>query len=386
MARPPKVPSYSLHKPSGRAVVKVKGRSIYLGKYGSDESRDAYARIVADLLAGRPIEKPDTNRGNPTPKPSLTIGELVARFQRHADGYYRKGGKPTTEPAAIRCALKFLTDHHVGLPAADFSLGDLKVIRQAMVDAGHTRGTINKNIRRVRLAFTWAATEELLPPSVPQNLALLPGLKAGRTVAKETEPVKPVDITVVDKTLPHMPDIVADMVRLQLLTGCRPDEVCSIRPQDIDRTGEVWEYHVDGHKTEHHGKRRTVFIGPEGQKILTPYLLRPSDEFCFRPKRHIAVPKKQKRYRVDSYRQAIQRACARAFPAPKGTEGKALDEWNRRHRWAPNQVRHTAATSIRQRFGLEAAQVILGHSKADVTQVYAERDITKGREVAALIG
>jgi hypothetical protein len=30
--------------------------------------------------------------------------------------------------------------------------------------------------------------------------------------------------------------------------------------------------------------------------------------------------------------------------------------------------------------------VILGHSKADVTQIYAERDIAKGVEVARLIG
>jgi integrase len=55
-------------------------------------------------------------------------------------------------------------------------------------------------------------------------------------------------------------------------------------------------------------------------------------------------------------------------------------------RWSPNQLRHTAATQIRREFGLEAAQVILGHSKADVTQVYAERDLAKGAEVARRIG
>ena len=42
--------------------------------------------------------------------------------------------------------------------------------------------------------------------------------------------------------------------------------------------------------------------------------------------------------------------------------------------WAPNRLRHTRATEVRKQFGLEAAQVILGHAKADVTQVYAERD------------
>ena len=46
----------------------------------------------------------------------------------------------------------------------------------------------------------------------------------------------------------------------------------------------------------------------------------------------------------------------------------------------------TAATEIRSKFGLEAAQVILGHSQANVTQVYAERDLAKGIEVAKRIG
>ncbi len=47
--------------------------------------------------------------------------------------------------------------------------------------------------------------------------------------------------------------------------------------------------------------------------------------------------------------------------------------------WAPNRLRHARATEIRRTYGLEAAQVILGHAKADVTQVYAERDHGPGR-------
>jgi integrase len=49
-------------------------------------------------------------------------------------------------------------------------------------------------------------------------------------------------------------------------------------------------------------------------------------------------------------------------------------------------LRHTAATEIQSKFGLEAAQVVLGHSTADVTQIYAERDLAKAMEVAQQIG
>ena len=58
----------------------------------------------------------------------------------------------------------------------------------------------------------------------------------------------------------------------------------------------------------------------------------------------------------------------------------------REHHWHPNQLRHNHATEVRQRFGLEAAQVSLGHATADVTQVYAERDLTLAVKVASEIG
>jgi len=49
-------------------------------------------------------------------------------------------------------------------------------------------------------------------------------------------------------------------------------------------------------------------------------------------------------------------------------------------------LRHSAATEIRSLFGLEAAQTVLGHAKADVTQVYAERDRALAAGVMAKIG
>jgi hypothetical protein len=49
-------------------------------------------------------------------------------------------------------------------------------------------------------------------------------------------------------------------------------------------------------------------------------------------------------------------------------------------------LRHTAGTEIRKLHGLEAAQTVLGHSKADVTQVHAERDYALAARVAKEVG
>jgi integrase len=57
------------------------------------------------------------------------------------------------------------------------------------------------------------------------------------------------------------------------------------------------------------------------------------------------------------------------------------------YRFSPNQLRHTAATSIRKAFGLEAAAIMLGHASAQLTDsTYAERDAGKAMEVARKIG
>jgi len=54
--------------------------------------------------------------------------------------------------------------------------------------------------------------------------------------------------------------------------------------------------------------------------------------------------------------------------------------------WAPNQLRHSAATRVRRELGLEAAQVVLGHAAADVTQVYAESNRALAQRVMREIG
>jgi len=155
--------------------------------------------------------------------------------------------------------------------------------------------------------FKWAASHELIPAAVCQALATVPGLRKGRSAARESKAVPPVPNDVVDATLPHLPPVVADMVRFQRLTGCRPGEVCSIRPCDVDRSGEVWLYRPESHKTEHHGRERIVYIGPQAQAVLLPYLapgyrypclplpsavLRDAAVYCFSPaeseqKRHV---------------------------------------------------------------------------------------------------
>ncbi|TWU23838.1 tyrosine-type recombinase/integrase [Bythopirellula polymerisocia] len=411
-----RVPAYGRHKPTGQARVQIDGRTIYLGKYGSQESREAYHRITKEWVR---------NGGTlPHSTDITTVGEAMVAYLRFAKGYYRKNGKVTREYEAIRGCCRIINPLYGRSPAAEFGPLRLKTVRQEMIRAGHSRKYVNKNVGRIVRMFKWAAAEELLPASVPQALSMVAGLRQGRTEAPECPPVPPVDDAIVEATLEHLPALVADMVRLQRLTGMRPSELCILRPCDLDRSGTIWIYRPESHKTEHHGRDRLVLIGPRSQAVLLRYLARDSQCYCFRPvdseaKRRaqaqidrqtpltcgnlpgtnrVSNPKKKagERYTTGSFRRAIHRACDKAFPHPQlGSKVWAemsdsqIDEvkkWQSFQRWSPNQLRHSAATEVRREFGLEAAQIILGHSQANVTEVYAERDLAVGLRVAAKIG
>jgi integrase len=108
-----------------------------------------------------------------------------------------------------------------------------------LAESGKCRRYCNYLVQQIRRIFKWGVSQELIPETVYRALATVSGLKRGRTEAREPDPVGPVADTVVDATLPHLPVVIADMVRLERLTGCRPAEVCSIRPCDVDTSGNV---------------------------------------------------------------------------------------------------------------------------------------------------
>jgi len=54
--------------------------------------------------------------------------------------------------------------------------------------------------------------------------------------------------------------------------------------------------------------------------------------------------------------------------------------------WTPNRLRHTRATELRHAYGLDAAGAVLGHSRLETTQLYAERSQALATRVAAECG
>lgn len=358
-----RTPSYRLHKASGQALVEIKGRRFYLGKHGTTESREKYHRILAEWhSSGVPPEKNSPH--------SLPLSVLLLRFLNWAKVRYVKHGKRTSEVRSYKVAMRPALKLYGSLDVNDFTPKAMEACQIWWIENGVGRKRANQHLYRLRRIFRWGVKEQLVRPATWQALLAVEGLLPG--TGRESIPVRPVDWHSVAAIEGYVCRQVWAMVQLQWWTGCRPGEVCLMRRRDITTSGDVWEYRPESHKTEHHGIERIIYLGPQAQAVLTPWLTMSLDAYLFSPRdAHVEWATANKRrarrdsrrapgekYSTLTYGRAILRGCKKAGCDP----------------WTANQLRHTAATRIRREFGIEAARVILGHQSSKTTEIYAETD------------
>ncbi len=418
------LPRYRRHKASGRAVVTIHGRDHYLGLFDSRESRNRYENLMRRYLDhGRSL--PERHRV------TATIRDLAERYRGFAKEEYVKNGEHTSEYRQICRVMRQLEEDRGDSNPEHYEPQDLHRLKMTMSSTGRARTSINRDLGRVRRFFGWAAERGYVDPSVFVGLRAVTGLKRGRSAASDPPPIKPVPMEVLQSVMEHLHPIIQAMVWVQYRTAMRPGELVTMRPCDVKQNGSVWYYRPQSHKTQHHGHERTIAIGPKAQRWLETLPSRDPRLFYFSP-REVVEDKLQKRretrtsplspsqrnrlrkprperepglrYTTASYNQAIKKGCAAAFDEPShlarrlgetDTERRArldrsalndLEAWECIYRWSPNQLRHAAATQTRAAFGLEAAQVIMGHQRASTTEIYAEAQRQRITEIAARIG
>ena len=387
----PRVPKYRKH-PNGQAFVEhrsipTKSHRLYLGKFGSPESKAAYERVVRQILAGSyspPV--PDVSG------PLATISDLLLQYLDYVERRYSRNGKPTRRLFDIRDNLRPLWLLFGDTPAIEFGPRALRSLQQALVDARqvivegdppqvtlrrrYARSHINQLIQRTKGFFRWCCADERLPPEHYHKLLCVEGIQPGQTSAREPERVRAVPRAWVNATLPFLSRTVRAMVEIQLACGMRPNEVCSMRTCDINTSGPVWLYMPERHKTAHHGYTLVKAIPKATQAILRPFLSTNLTEYIFSPRKAETerlghCPDRGTRavrdhYDTDSYRRAINYGLAKA--ARKGVE---IPHWH------PNQLRHLIATEISQKFGQQVAQRWLGHADLETTSIYTEADVAE---------
>ena len=334
-----RVPSYRLHRPTGQAVVTLGGRDYYLGLHGSPKSKTRYQKLLAGWLQAE-IAPP---RPFDPPRAGSTVLMVAEAYLGQLNGRYVKAGRPTRQLDRLKSAVRFLIADHGEVVASNFSGDDLRDILVSMARAGRPRIAINQLTTIIRAIINWGVERKLVDASVDHELRAVRSLKRGAVLdgvqTRETKPIRKVQAAVLERTTPHMPDILKYMVVLERLTGMRPCELCGLRPGDLNRDGEgpdgtilagVWVYEVSDsfNKNAHRGLHRWVLIGPKGQAVLTRYLNRSAGAYCFSPReacerslksqgRRVAFGESRQpgqHYSTASYGRAVAKACQRAEP------------------------------------------------------------------------
>ena len=142
-------PKYRHHKARNLAVVRIDGKDYYLGRFGSDENRAKYHRLLADWRAGLLDHQSNGPRenGNRTRDNSILITDLVRKYARFAKEYYQKDGV-LTQPG-IKVALRYLQQSSGHVAAMNFGPKALKIVRDQMIDNDLSRRYINDNFDRL---------------------------------------------------------------------------------------------------------------------------------------------------------------------------------------------------------------------------------------------
>jgi len=231
----------------------------------------------------------------------------LAAYLAFAETYYVRDGQITSEYVAVRDAVKPVRHLYADLPVRDFGPLCLKTVRESLVTQGLARRHINQRINRIRRCFKWGVENELVSPLILEGLRALAPLKKGRTTARETPPIQPVPLAHVEAVLPVVARQVAAMIRLQLLCGMRPGEVVLLRPQDVERSGSTWIYRPPVHKTDYLDIERTIYLGPQAQEVLRPWLDREAEAYCFSSQE------------AEAERNAARRAARKTPMTPSGS-------------------------------------------------------------------
>jgi len=357
MSRKPQY-AYTLHGATGQAFVRVRGRMIYLGKYGTPESRTRHRNIVAAAQARQ--QAFDLMR-------PLAVGELCERFILAMQAEH---GQRSWQDIEARAVALTVCERFAGLEAAAFGPKALQDIQQAMLKQDRlTRYGINRRKQHIVAMFKWAVSQELVPPSVWHALQAVKAIRRGK--GRDNPPRVPADPAAVDAVVAKLHADgntgAARCVRFMRATGCRPAEAYGATPADLRLSDPLPTYRVREHKNTHRGMERIVPLNAAAVAVV-------QEALAARPQTHgLLFPNGAgNTWDNRTLPRMIVRACEALGIQP----------------WTPYQLRHLAATEAVNRTGNEAAvAAMLGHSPdSTVVRRYSVNRLQLAAQAAQAVG
>jgi hypothetical protein len=254
----------------GRYYVRLNGQRTYLGY--TDGTGETPGGVTQRYL--ETVLQWQKNGCKPTPthvKTGIPVKDLAIKYL----GWAESAGYSRDYVGHIRIAMQFLIDQCGHLSTAEFTRHTLKSLQEKLEAEGvhgkpYPRESVNRYVRFIVRAFTegeergWGVDENL-----PGQLAKVRPLRQGRTLAPEYQEVDPVEIDVVEATLPFLSEVIRAMVQVHLICSMRSQDVVNLRICDIvtnhPKFPGDWLYVPHEHKTKKQGKKLLKAIPPERQ-------------------------------------------------------------------------------------------------------------------------
>ena len=385
----------------GRAFSWHKGKRYYFGVTGTPEAKRAHKRFCAKLVLGEPVAPPKTSRRGPlvlgdrynSPQSTGIGGILVATLCAEFLKYHspRLDGSHITH---FKYAIEFMVDELGGMPVNEITPKKLRTVRDKMVESGRfCRNQVNNYTTRLIRIFVWGCVEEYVSAAVAGALKLIKPLSKNEPGTFENPKRRNVSDEIIKRTLPFLSTVVAAMVTLQRLLGCRPSEIFNMRAGEItaDAGHELWYYIPGHHKCERYyeevDEEKIIPLGKAEQQLLAPFLTgKTSEQAVFSPRQAVQECPQNSAKRVgefynrSSYRTAVQRGIKRA-------NRKFLSEGQKPIPiWTPYQLRHQAATALalaKGRDGDKLAAALLDHASVSTTRNrYIHERLDQRKELA----
>jgi hypothetical protein len=252
-----RIPKYRKHSIKDLGFVEWKGRRHYFpGRYNSAGSREAYRQFLFRNVGAPPADPEPASSG-------FSVTKLVIAYLNHAEAFYGSGSRG--EYANCRHALKPLGKRFAGIPAEKFGPKMLKQWQVELAAKKQARPYINAQCSKIKRAFRWAASEELIPVTVYQGLCTVPGLRANRSEAAEPAGRKPVPWGDVEPVLLELNSVVADMVGSNGLPACGHNRF-AWRRSSSSRLAKIFGFGGRGTRRKHAGSSRFP-LGPSARRF-----------------------------------------------------------------------------------------------------------------------
>lgn len=346
-----RIPKLCRHRASNRAYATnpTTGREIYFGDWSDPEAHRAYARWVARFSEHLKAARPSVKVRN--------LANLLEAYTEHAEQRYRRArGEPGTQLKRIKTMARKLDALNFGcVRLVDITRAHLLEYREA-----HARGTrqyqnhaVSVFLAMLRFAEQrdWISTEQLTHLERVEPLTVRDG--------RGYQEVEPAGVRTLWRYYRALGKKYAPLLALHAFLGCRAENACALRWQDIDASREPWIFRPPQHKALWRGGVTQIRMGPRARAIAQTFK---DVKGCWFPalRGHVTL-------------HAYWKALARSQNA------------NNLPKLVPRQIRHTSASYLLRRgVPIHIISAILGHSpkSAGITGRYAVAD---ERDVCAVV-